>query len=130
MLQEFQSRILNEFLPEFCNDPTRAYGPDGFKPDWYKVSDVDAADFLRGIDSGLVEHVERGLYKAQCSVAREQFFWSGLKRKLPRPITLWVEPIISVAVLARLHFELGWPKTLLGTQTKNGWTFDVAAYLV
>jgi hypothetical protein len=73
--------------------------------------------------------VERGLYRAPCSHACEQFFWSGLKRKKPRPITLWVEPIITVAVLARLHFELGWPKRLLGTQKKKGWTFDVAAYL-
>src|SRR5581483_4665776 len=39
------------------------------------------------------------------------------------------EPIITVAVLARLHFELGWPKELLGTQTKGGWAFDVATYL-
>lgn len=129
MLQSFQDRIVNDFLPTFCNDPTRAYGADGFRPDWEKVSEVDAADFLRGIDGGLVKHVGRGLYRAPRSRAGEQFFWSGLKRKKPRPITLWVEPIITVAVLARLHFALGWPKELLGTQTEKDWAFDVATYL-
>lgn len=127
MLQAFRERILKDLLLEFCKG--RPFGADGFNPDWQKVSEVDAANFLRGIDSGLVKHVERGLYRAPRSYASEQFFWSGLKRKIPRPITLWVEPIITVAVLARLHFELGWPKELLGTQTKKGWAFDAATYL-
>jgi hypothetical protein len=43
-------------------------------------------------------------------------------------MTLWVEPIITVAVLARLHFDLGWPRELLGTQSKD-WAFDVTTYL-
>lgn len=126
--QAFQDRILNDLLPTFCNDPSRAWGTDGFKADWHKISEIDAADFLRGIDGSLVKHVSRGLYKALRSKAREQFFWSGSKKMTPRPITLWVEPIITVAVLARLHFDLGWPKELLGTQSK-GWAFDVATYL-
>jgi hypothetical protein len=40
MLQVFEERIRKEFLPQFCDDPTRAYGPDGFKPEWHKVSDL------------------------------------------------------------------------------------------
>lgn len=127
MLQAFQDRILNDFLPAFCNDPTRAYGIDGFRPDWQRVSELDATDFLRGIDAGLVRHVGRGLYRAPRSYASEQFFWQGRTRRRPRSITLWIEPIITVAVLARLHFELHWPKELLGTQTRD-WAFDVAAY--
>jgi len=39
-----------------------------------------------------------------------------------------VEPVITVATLARLHFDLGWPKELLGTQSKD-WAFDVTTYL-
>jgi hypothetical protein len=31
-------------------------------------------------------------------------------------------------VLARLHFDLGWPSELIGTQSKN-WEFDVTAFL-
>ncbi|HZP09659.1 hypothetical protein [Methyloceanibacter sp.] len=127
MSQAFQDRILNEFLPTFC--ASRSYSVDGFKKDWNKVSEADATDFLRAFSVGLVEHHGRGLYRAKRSYAGEQFFWQGLKRKSPRPITLWVEPIITVAVLARLHFELGWPKELLGTQTRPAWAFDVATYL-
>jgi len=127
-LEVFQDRILNHFLPTFCNDPSRAWGTGGFKEDWHRISEVDAADFLRGIDSCLLEHKGRGLYRASRGSASEQFFWSGSKKKIPRPVTLWAEPIITVAVLARLHFDLGWPKELLGTQPK-GWAFDLATYL-
>jgi hypothetical protein len=127
-LQAFQDRILNHLLPEFCNDPSRSWTADGFKADWQKICDVDAHDFLRGMDAELIKHRGRGLYRAPRSNASEQFFWSGLRRKNPRPIFLWAEPIITVAVLARLHFDLGWPKELIGTQTKKVWAFDVATY--
>ena len=119
VLQAFQDRISNDFLPTFCNDPSRAWRADGFKEDWHKISQIDAADFLRGIDGELVQHEGRGLYKAPRSYASVQFFWSGAKQKIPRPITLWVEPIISIAVLARLHFDLRWPKELIGLETKD-----------
>lgn len=128
VLQAFQDRILNDFLPTFCNDPSRFWTADGFKADWHKISEVDAADFLRGIDGELIKHVGRGLYRAPRSHASEQFFWSGAKRKKPRPITLWVEPIITIAALARLHFDLCWPKESIGTQSKD-WAFDVMTYL-
>jgi hypothetical protein len=127
-LHAFRNRILNDFLPTFCNDPSRSWGADGFKADWCKICELDAADFLRGIDGGLIKHVGRGQYLAPRSYAKEQFFWSGAKQKTPRPMTLWVEPIITIAVLARLHFDLGWPKKLIGTQTKD-WAFDAATYL-
>jgi hypothetical protein len=93
-----------------------------------RLSDIDAADFLRGIDNELMTHDERGLYNAPRSYAREQFFWSGLRSKNPRPVYLWTEPIITVAVLARLVFDLDWPIELLGTQTKKVRGFDVATY--
>lgn len=124
----FRDRILNDFLPTFCNDPSRSWDAAGFKQEWHKICEVDAADFLRGIDGELVKHEGRGLYRAPRSHASEQFFWSGAKQKTPRAITLWVEPIITVAVLARLHFDLGWPKELIGTQSKD-WAFDVTTYL-
>jgi len=127
MSQAFQDRILNDFLPIFCT--SRSWSTDGFKADWSKISEVDATDFLRGFSGGLLKHEGRGLYRAPRSYASEQFFSSGSKQKNPRHITLSVEPIITVAVLARLHFELGWPKESLGTQTKGGWAFDVATYL-
>jgi len=128
MLQAFQDRILKHLLPEFCNDSSRSWTADGFKADWQKITELDAADFLRGIDGGVIRHKGRGLYRAHLSYASEQFFWSGLRRKNPRPIYLWAEPIITIAVLARLHFDLDWPSELIGTQTKKVWAFDVATY--
>ncbi len=123
----FEDRLLNDLLPTFCNDPTREWGSAGFRRDWHKVHDEDAEDFLRGLDAGLVEHVERGLYRAARSCACEQLFFGGHKKIQPRPIFLWAEPIIAVAALVRLHFDFGWPKNLIGTQTPD-WAFDVTAY--
>jgi hypothetical protein len=119
---------VGDLLPTFCNDPSRGWGCEGFKEDWKDVTEKDAADFLLALDAGLIEHRGRGLYRAPKSLASEQFFWSGKKSILPRPVTLWVEPIITVAVLARLHFKWGWPKELLGTQSRK-WEFDATAYL-
>jgi hypothetical protein len=127
--QAFRDRIMGTLLPQFCNDQNRGSGCEGFKEDWRKVTEKDAADFLLALDACLVEHLGRGLYRAPRSRASEQFFWSGRKNISPRPITFWVEPIITVAVLHRLSHELGWPKHLLGTQSRK-WEFDVTAYRV
>ena len=72
-------------------------------------------------------HVERGLYRALKSSAGEQFFWSGSKHAAPRPFTLWLEPIITVAALGRLHWDHYWPIDLIGTQSSD-WAFDLVAY--
>lgn len=125
--QAFKDRVLGDLLPTFCNDPSRGWGCGGFKEDWKKVAEIDAADFLSALDAGLIEHQGRGLYRAPRSHASEQFFWSGDRSISPRPVSLWAEPIITAAVLARLHFRWGWPKQLLGTQSRK-WEFDVIAY--
>lgn len=52
----------------------------------------------------------------------------GKKNVSPRPISLWLEPIITVAGLARLHFEFGWPRHLIGAQSQD-YAFDIATYL-
>lgn len=124
----FIRRVLDHLLPEFCNDPTRGWGTQGFKARWDKVADIDGDDFLRALDAGLVRHVGRGQYRAARSAASEQFFWEGAKSVDPRPLTIWLEPVITVAVLGRLHFELGWPDGLIGAQSPD-WAFDVVAYL-
>lgn len=127
MSDAFQDRVLNDLLIVFSELPNRAWCREGFRRDWTKVSDLDALDFLRAMDASLVEHVGGGLYRAPRSCAGEMFFWEGSKEPTPRTVTLWVEPVITVAVLARLHFDLGWPKDLLGTQSR-GYEFDVTAY--
>ena len=126
--QAFKDRIVGDLLPTFCDDPSRRWGCGGFKEDWKNITEKDAADFLLSLDAGLIEHQGGGFYKAPKSLgAGEQFFWSGKKSVSPRPITLWVEPIITVAVLSRLHFKWGWPRELIGTQSRK-WQFDVTAY--
>ncbi len=127
-LERFKSLILDELLPEFCDDASRSYGRDGFNENSIQISERDASDFLRAFDANLIVHHERGLYGASRSQIWEQFFWEGLKSKTPRPVTLWIEPIITVAVLARLHFDFKWPKDLIGTQSKD-WAFDAVAFL-
>jgi hypothetical protein len=127
-LTSFKNRVLDDLLPKFCDDPSRGWGSAGFKqPDWSNVSKVDAKDFLRALDANLVEHVGRGQYLAPRSGAKEQFFSSGSTHVTPRPFSLWMEPIITVAGLARLHFEYGWPSECLGMQPR-GYAFDLVAY--
>lgn len=127
ILQDFRDRIRGTLLPQFSNDPTRGWGCEGFKEDWSKITEKDAADFMLAMDACLVEHLGRGLYRAPRSLASEQFFTSGRRNISPRPVTLWVEPIITVAALYRLFHEFGWPRHLLGTQSRK-WEFDVTAY--
>ena len=124
--QEFKDRIFAA-LGQFCSDPSRGFACEQFKPDWARISDQDASDFVSALDAGLVEHKTRGNYGAPNSRATEHFFWSGKKAVSPRSLTLWAEPIITLAVIWRLHSRWGWPKECLGTQSKK-WEFDVAAY--
>jgi hypothetical protein len=125
--QSFKDRVMGDLLPAFCDDPSRGWGREGFKEDWGNVTEKDAADFLVAFDAGLIEHQGRGRYRAPKSFAGEQFFWSGTKTTSPRRFTLWIEPIITVAVLSRVHFKWGWPKELIGTQSKK-YEFDATAY--
>jgi hypothetical protein len=123
----FRERLYAEWLPVFCNDPRRGYGTDGFRDDYIRVTPRDAANFLRAIDGGLVRHVSAGQYQCARSKALEQLFWQHEKHKVPRPVTLWMEPVITMATLARMHYDLGWPEHHLGMQTAD-WAFDLAAY--
>lgn len=119
--------MYGRLLPEFCNDPTRNHPLSAFRPASLQVSDRDAVDFVRAWDAGLVEHQGRGLYRAPRSAASEQFFWHGPKRDEGRTLTLWLEPIITVAALGRLHLDFGWPRRLLGTQSSD-YAFDITAF--
>ena len=126
-INEFRNRIVDVLLPEFCGDSKRRYDPVGFKCDFSAIKEIDAINFIRGMDAGLLKLVGR-MYFASQSRAGEQFFWEGQRSIVPRPITLWLEPIICVATLSVLHFEHQWPKQALGTQSSD-WAFDVTAYV-
>ncbi|MCL6684094.1 hypothetical protein [Sphingomonas alba] len=118
----------SKLIPEFCGEAGRNCQPDGFVASPVQVSDVDARYFLMAIEAGLLEHLGCGRYKAAASSAFEQFFWEGRKALEPRPFTLWLEPVITVAGLARLHFDHGWPKESIGTQSAD-FAFDLVTFL-
>ncbi len=126
---QFNELLFAHLLPEFCDDSRRNYPHSALRADSILVTDIDARDFVRAWQARLIEHSGRGLYKASRSAASEQFFWQGRKGgDGARTITLWLEPVITVAALARLHFEFGWPKELLGTQSSD-YAFDLVAFL-
>lgn len=126
----FRRRILDGLLPEFCLDPGRRFDPGGFKGGIDGIGNRDAENFLRALDAGLVTQrpstTGNMTYFAPRGRGGEQFFWEGWKGTTPRSLTLWVEPIIAVATLGVLRFELGWPKALLGLQSVD-LAFDVIA---
>jgi hypothetical protein len=121
----FQDRLLLDWLPSFCGK--RGYSLDGFvRAGLEKLSERDAADFIDALDVGLVTHNE-GTFQSPMSKAREQIFWEGAKTANPRRITLWHEPIITIAVLRRLQRDHHWPADRLGLQSAD-WAFDLVAY--
>lgn len=126
-LNTFTRRLFDEWLPVFCEDDKRRFSLEGFKAESIKINEIDAGNFLGAIDSGLVKDSGGGRYRCAMSNAFEQIFWEGSKSIEPRPITLWVEPVITIATIARLGLEYGWPETLLCMQSKD-WAFDFAVY--
>lgn len=123
---EFRRRVKEVWLPTFCNDSKRQYSTDGFRDSSINVSEIDARDCMFAIDARLVTDSGGGRYRAAKNSAFEQLFWTGPRTQTPRPITLWLEPVITFATLARLHRDHHWPACLLGTQP-HGWAFDLAA---
>lgn len=124
----FTDRLSNEWLPSYCKDSNRGYSVAGYKANSNKITAQDANDFLRALDNGVVVDSGGGRYRAPQSKANEVIFWEGLKTKTPRPITLWMEPVITIASVARLHLDYGWPMHCLGMQSAK-WEFDLTAFL-
>ncbi len=123
----FRSRLYSDWLPSFCQAPHRNYSVAGFKDSSIsKLHEFDAYWFLRAIDAGLVTEKD-GFFIAPKSKAKEQIFWEGDKKRTPRPITLWIEPIITIGALARLNQQYGWPIENLGMQSAT-WAFDLVGY--
>ncbi len=124
-LEKFTRAIHADWLPTYC--AARGYSVDGFRPSSIQVTEVDAVDCMRAIDQAVVIDHGGGKYKAPRSAAQEVMFWEGLKNTSPRPITLWIEPVITMAAAARLHLDYGWPKAAIGLQSRK-WGFDLVAY--
>lgn len=127
VMSEFTRRLMGEWLPTFCTDPERRVPVAGFQSKSIeRIAPVDAADFMRALDGGVILDTGGGRYRAPLSSALEYLFWSGSKTESPRPLTLWAEPLITMACLARLHFEHAWPRASLGMQSTT-WEYDLVA---
>jgi hypothetical protein len=126
-VQRFAERVRTKWLPDYCLDSARRYDPVGFKEVWSKLAEPDARDCMLAIDQGVVVDVKGGRWRAALSSADEVMFWEGRKDLPIRPITLWLEPVITIAAVGRLHARFGWPKEHLAMQPK-GWAMDFAAY--
>jgi hypothetical protein len=125
--QEFWRRLKEEWLPAYCNDPARRYDIAGFRPDAKQVTDIDARDFLRALDQNVVSVDNGGRFRMPRSNVNEVIFWEHSALTTPRPITLWLEPVITIAAVARLHLDCGWPTECLGMQSEDS-AFDVTAF--
>lgn len=123
---EFTRRISNEFLSAYCT--ARGYAMSGFRPASISVAWEDARDFLRAFECGLMVEAGKSGYRLPRSTATEVLFWEGLRAVSPRPIYLWREPVITIAAVARLHLDYGWPRDCLGMQPPK-WAFDFSASL-
>lgn len=126
--ESFHTVLYQHLIPDFCSRASRNMTPDSFDKKSLKLSESDMRDFVRLWNANILIPLGEGLYRGSKSSASEQFFWSGNKKQSPRPFTLWIEPIITVAALARLHFDYGWYSNLIGTQSDDGWAFDAIAY--
>src|SRR4051812_39877774 len=94
----FKRRILEEFLPPYCEH--KKYSVAGFDDSLADIAPIDAEDCLRAIDAGLVvdDHKE-GSFRAPLSGSKQYLFWEHERETNPRRITLWREPVISIACL-------------------------------
>ena len=127
-MQSFEEILQKRLIPEYCEGNFFAGVETKFRPTPRLFSEDDASNFVRAWDAGLIRHAGGGRYVAARNVAGEKFFNAGLRSERPRTFRLAQEAVITVAVLARLHFEFGWPAELLGTQAE-GYAFDLVAYL-
>lgn len=126
-VDEFSRRVAEHWLPEYALDAKRGYGVEGFRTN-HRVDEFDAKWFMLGLDSGLVVSDGGGRLRAPRSQATETIFWEcGPKDVRPRPINLWLEPVVTIGALARLHLLHGWPTPHLGLQSRDG-AFDLVAY--
>jgi len=126
-LKPFAARLRNEWLPSYCSDAKRRYEIAGYKESSNKVTSVDAQDFMWALDNGLLEDGGGGRYRLPMSKATVVIFWEGQRAKSPRTITLSMEPVITIASVARLCRDYGWPRACLGMESIK-WEFDFTAF--
>lgn len=125
--EKFKYFIENKLAPEF-GIPRGGWSYISKSEKLDAISEYDAFYFMRGYEARVVTHMGRGQYLAAFGAAKQQFFSSGSTKANPRTFSIWIEPIITVAALGRLHLEFGWPKELLGLET-SAYAFDASTFL-
>lgn len=126
-IEQFERLLDDTLIEDFVGAPDRNMHAASFRRCSLKLSDYDAAQFMRSWNSGMLDHYERGRYRFRENGSIEQFFSSGPKMESPRSFSLWLEPVISVGAMGRLHFDFGWPEGRIATQSRDG-AFDVIAF--
>jgi len=128
-LDIFTTRLYEEWIPDFFDDENRQHKLEGFKSESIKVTEFDANHFMRALDGDLVKDSGGGRYRSLRSKNFQQLFWTGSKLISPRPITLWIEPIITIGVIARLCLDYGWSEELLCMESSDG-AFDFVVFKI
>lgn len=127
-LKEFETGVMEHWLPSFCSARADDITKEGFKVETIKrISEHDAHWFLRAIKNGYVTEKD-GIFTNPRFQAKEQIFWEGKKGDVPRALTLWAEPVITFGVIAKLIEDFGWPLDLVGAQSEYPWAFDFVCY--
>lgn len=62
-LQLFKNRLQTDWLPAFCADTKRQFYTSEFKDQSIKITEFDAGNFMRAIDSGVVCNSGGGRYR-------------------------------------------------------------------
>lgn len=123
--EEFKQQILDKWLPLFCLP--RDFSTQGYDSrNANLLDDHDAYWFSKTMELALVKE-KGGFFYAPHSKAKEQIFWEGSKSISPRPLSLWLEPVITIGAVGRLFQEFGWPQDQLGMQSES-FAFDLVAY--
>ncbi len=127
--KEFERRLYDTWLPSFCAARGDDFLEAGFRGSGTeKLSEFDAYWFLQAVQSGYVsEH--GGFFSNDRFASREQIFSSGSKGTVPRVLTLWIEPIITIGAIARLIEQFGITPERVGAQSEYPWPFDLAVYV-
>lgn len=125
--REFIRRVVDEWLPAYCNDPKRRYSPDDAPLAGRIITEEDARDFLRALHEGVIDFAERQYLKlGQGERSSETLFTEGQEEFNPRRVRVWLETVITVAAAARLHLDHHWPLDLLTIQSNDS-AFDLTA---
>ncbi len=124
----FDEILENFLIPEYRQGAFFKSAFAEFRETKRQFGQEDARNFVLGWEAGLIKHIGGGKYKGVRNGPAEKFFNADKKTIVPRTFALAQESVITDAVLARLHFEFGWPKELLGTQSVDS-AFDAVTFL-